>query len=101
MAKQEIKMVDFRDLVTIVPGSTPSKYWGSERPAHDPNQGKQSIREVLGERGETLAVFISYEAGAVKQEVEIPAGNIAGIVRRSVAEVVAVLAEKSVKAASK
>lgn len=84
MAKREITNVDFRDLVTIVPGSTPVKYWSSKRPAHDPNQGKQGIREVCSEQGVTLALFISYEAGTVAQEIEVPAANIGGIVRRAI-----------------
>lgn len=86
MAKQEISGVDFRDLVTVVPGSTPVKFWSAKRPAHDPNQGAQSIREIVGPSGETLAVVISYEAGPVSQNIKVPAANIAGIVYRPVAE---------------
>lgn len=89
MAKQEISGVDFRDLVTVVPGSTPVKFWSPVQPAHSPAQGKQAIREIVGPAGETLAVVISYEAGTVKQEVKVPAANIAGVVYRPVVEPVA------------
>jgi hypothetical protein len=86
MAKREITSIDFCELVTIVPGGTASKYWSTDRPAHSPNVGKQAARAIMGTAGETLAIVISYQAGAVDQEVEIPAANIAGIVRRPVAE---------------
>lgn len=86
MAKREITSIGFRNLVAIVPGGTESNNWSVDRPAHSPNTGKQSARAIMGSAGETLAVVISYQAGAVDQEVEIPAGNIAGIVRRPVKE---------------
>jgi hypothetical protein len=82
MAKREITSIDFRELVTIVPGGTGSKNWSIDRPAHSPNTGKQSARSITGPAGDTLAIVITYQAGPVDQEIEIPAANIAGIVRR-------------------
>lgn len=86
MAKREITAVGFRNLVAIVPGGTESNNWSVDRPAHSPNTGRQSARAIMGSAGETLAVVISYQAGTVDQEVEVPAANIAGIVRRPVKE---------------
>lgn len=103
MAKQrEITSIGFRNLVAIVPGGTESNSWSVDRPAHSPNTGKQSARAIMGAAGETLAVVISYQAGTVDQEVEVPAANIAGIVRRPAKEeLAATKVEPAAKAAAK
>jgi hypothetical protein len=84
MAKHEVSVVEFINLVTI--GATGMTQWSSRLPEHSIYHGKMSCREVRNERGMTEAVFIRYDAGPVQQEVEVPASNIRSICRLPVKE---------------
>lgn len=84
MAALKISVVEFRDLITLGGRGWPT--WSAKAPEHDPHSGKTSCREVVDERGVTAALFFTYSAGAVVQEVEVPASNIRSICRLPVPE---------------
>lgn len=80
MAKLEVSVVEFKAPgVTI--GGRNWENWSRTAPAHDPYSGCTTVREVRDERGVTLALFFTYKAGKVEQEIEVPAGDIRSICR--------------------
>ena len=85
MARLEVSVVEFREIVTIGGRGWPT--WSAKAPEHDPYGGRVKCREVRDADGVTRAVFMTYEAGPVVQEVEVPAANIRSICRLPVTEI--------------